>query len=460
MPEKDADMRSAAVVLALAISITGAEQRPDRDPADVRSYWLEDLSWMEAEQVLGADTVVLIPLGAAALEHGPHLKLRTEAVLAGHFTRRVASATPVVVAPMVTYHYYPGFGDFPGTTSLSLDTARNLTIDAVRSLARHGPRRFYVLTSTEWSRPALAASAEALVREGLLLRFTDVSAHLDPILRAMQQQEGGGHADEIETSMMLHVDGTLVEMSKAEKAIAPASSPFALTRRANTPGTYSPNGAWGDPTLATPDKGRAFVDALVNGSLREIAALRAAVPRASGPVPPPPSTVGAAGRPVDPVLPPDRCSTGDQRAIRAIGDAFTAHWRNGDAEHLAALWAPTGDIGHPDGFVERTPPIIMINRTELFRRREYRLSRHPMQLGVLRCLSTDIAVADGKWELRDVTDATGKILPTVTGLCTLAVRRIEGAWRIEAYRYTIDASRDPLPTLLKRPGYPGRGRGN
>jgi len=131
MPEKDADMRSVAVVLALAVSITGAEQRPDRDQVDVRSYWLEDLAWMEVAQVLGADTVVLIPLGAAALEHGPHLKLRTEAVLAGHLTRRVASATPVVVAPMVTYHYYPGFGDFPGTASLSLDTARNLTIDAV-----------------------------------------------------------------------------------------------------------------------------------------------------------------------------------------------------------------------------------------------------------------------------------------------------------------------------------------
>ncbi|HET9263312.1 MAG TPA: hypothetical protein VFO14_09725 [Vicinamibacterales bacterium] len=66
-----------------------------------------------------------------------------------------------------------------------------------------------------------------------------------------------------------------------------------------------------------------------------------------------------------------------------------------------------------------------------------------MQLGVIRCLSNDIAVADGKWALPDVTDATGKIPPTVTGLCTLAVRRIEGAWRIEASRYTIDVSRDP-----------------
>jgi hypothetical protein len=33
----------------------------------------------------------------------------------------------------------------------------------------------------------------------------------------------------------------------------------------------------------------------------------------------------------------------------------------------------------------------------------------------------------------------------LTGLCTLAVRRIEGAWRIEASRYTIDVSRDPCP---------------
>jgi len=34
---------------------------------------LEDLTWQEAEKVLTPSTVVVIPLGAASKEHGPHL---------------------------------------------------------------------------------------------------------------------------------------------------------------------------------------------------------------------------------------------------------------------------------------------------------------------------------------------------------------------------------------------------
>jgi creatinine amidohydrolase len=37
---------------------------------------LEDLTWVEAEKILTPETVVVIPLGAASKEHGPHLKLR------------------------------------------------------------------------------------------------------------------------------------------------------------------------------------------------------------------------------------------------------------------------------------------------------------------------------------------------------------------------------------------------
>jgi hypothetical protein len=98
----------------------------------------------------------------------------------------------------------------------------------------------------------------------------------------------------------------------------------------------------------------------------------------------------------------------------------------------------------------------MINRRELFRRREYRLSRHPLQVGGIRCLTNDVAVADGKWELRGVTDANGKPMPTTKGLFTWTLKRT-GGWHIEAYRYSIDPAAPPSPTLLTRPGWPGRG---
>ena len=73
----------------------------------------------------------------------------------------------------------------------------------------------------------------------------------------------------------------------------------------------------------------------------------------------------------------------------------------------------------------------------------------------MRCIANEIAVADGKWELRGVTDAKGKPLPVLKGLCTLVVQRNLGTWKIQAYRYTIDPAGPVVPTLLKRPGYPG-----
>ena len=61
----------------------------------------------------------------------------------------------------------------------------------------------------------------------------------------------------------------------------------------------------------------------------------------------------------------------------------------------------------------------------------------------------------GKWELRGVSDAGGKLLPSFEGQLTLVMKRT-GGWYIEAYRYTQKPAAVPMPTWLKRPGYPGR----
>ena len=70
-------------------------------PAGVR---LEDLSWPAAEQRLKPDSVVVLPLGAAAVEHGPHLKLRNDLTMAEYLARRVMDASDVIVAPALPYH--------------------------------------------------------------------------------------------------------------------------------------------------------------------------------------------------------------------------------------------------------------------------------------------------------------------------------------------------------------------
>src|SRR5437667_12877423 len=97
---------------------------------------LEDLTWLEAEKVLRPDTIVVIPIGAASKEHGPHLKLKNDWLMAEYLKRQVLDRSDVVIAPTVNFHYYPAFVDYPGSTNLRLETAHDLLIDISRALSR------------------------------------------------------------------------------------------------------------------------------------------------------------------------------------------------------------------------------------------------------------------------------------------------------------------------------------
>lgn len=234
---------------------------------------LEDLTWIEAEKVLTQDTVVVIPLGAAAKEHGPHLKLKNDWLIADYLKKRVLEQSNVVMAPTVNYHFYPAFLEYPGSTSLRLETARDLIVDIVKSLARYGPRRFYVLNTGVSTLRALQPAAEALAKDGLILRYTDLLKITDSVAKAIGKQEGGTHADEIETSMMLYIAPSTVDMKKAAKDYHP-STERGLTRNPNGRGVYSATGIYGDATLATKSKGEQITKALITGILKDIEDLR------------------------------------------------------------------------------------------------------------------------------------------------------------------------------------------
>ena len=443
----------AALLVTLAVT-PSLSQSPATPPAE-KGQRLEDLTWPQAEPLLAPDAVVVIPLGAASKEHGPHLKLKNDLMLAEYLSRRVLDTSAVVVAPTLTYHHYPAFLEYPGSTSLSVNTARELTLDVVRSLAGYGPRRFYVLNTGMSTVRALEPAAAALAADGVLLRYTNFGARLAAAAHGLSEQQGGSHADEIETSMMLYIDPSSVDMTKAVKDLGPPSTPPRFTRQRGGPGTYSPTGIWGDPTLATAGKGRVIVEALVTSILEDIKQLRSATLPTARPTTAPEAAPGPKPEPpLQPQRVPETCTPGDERTIRAIGDAFATHWANQDAVRLGGLWSTAGNIIHPDGVIETGSEAITQNRMRLFARREYRRTRHSMFITLVRCLSADVAVADGRWELRGVLDSSFNPLPTMEGQCTLVVKRA-GGWNIEAYRYTIKPPPAPPTTpTQKRPGVP------
>ncbi len=431
---------------------------------------LADLTWQEAEPALTPSTVVVIPLGPAAIEQGPHMKLDAGERLARHLASRVQALAPVVVAPPLTYHFFPAYIEYPGSTTLAQTTARDLTVEVVRGLARFGPKRFYVLNTGGATIRPLADAAKVLADDGILLGWTDMRYHLANarINRQQHAVEGAPHADELETSMLLAIDPTAVDMSKAAAEYGRGTG--ALTRKDkekdDAPGIVSKTGVVGDATVATAEKGRVLIDALVAGILTDIDNLRAAslppvrmtTPAARPPAPAPPP------RPTERRM-PNGCTPGDERAIREVGARFSSLWRQMDAEKISLLFSSGADIRHPDGTVERTRDVIRQNREQLFRQREYRGSAHPVTIYDVRCLGPDHAIADGKWELR-FADAPGTSMqgrssaPTTRyeGLLTLVLSGESGSWSIEAWRYTVNPPEGtPPPTTLKQPGFIGRG---
>lgn len=448
-----------------ALALAAAAGAPQTDkPVGVA---LADLTWLDAEPALTASTVVVIPLGAAAVELGPHMKLNAGERLARHLASRVQTVATVVIAPPLTYHFFPAYVEYPGSTSLTQTTARDVTVDVVRSLSRHGPKRFYVLNTGGAAIRALADAARVLADSGILLGWTDLRYQLANARISLQQRrvEGAPHADEIETSMMLAIDPSLVDMKKATAEYGKGTG--VLTRNDAGPGIVSKTGVLGDPTAATAEKGRVLIDTVVAGILADIENVRAAplpVPKPAASAAPAPVRTAPAGPPSGPRL-PSGCTAGDERTIRQVGALFSSYWHQMDAEKISGLFSVEADMRHPDGTIERTRDVIRLNRESLFAKKEYRGSVHPVTIYDVRCLGPNHAVADGKWELRFASSSgipgsgSGGASPIYSGLFTLVLSTSGGPgadWFIEAWRYTVTPDQGPPPTtILKQPGFTG-----
>jgi creatinine amidohydrolase len=442
---------TVGVLLSLAAGLTGGQKAEPR-----KGVALSELAWPEAEAWLTSSAVVVIPLGAGAVEQGAHMKLDSDERLARYLASRVMAASSVVVAPPLDYHSYPAYSDYAGSTSLGETSARDVTVDIVRSLARSGPRRFYVLNTGASTLAPLSAAAKLLADGGILLGYTDPGYWLRQPNVLRQTPIASGHADEAATSMMLFVDPSAVDMARAKREYP--------ERRAR-----SQSGTFGDATLATAQKGEALVNALVAGALADIETVRTApLPEAkAGPTPAP-----APAPPPRPERQEQRMTTGctasEDRTVRAVADRYTYLWTQQDAEHLSLLFTSRGDIRHPDGSVERGREVILADLAQVFAQKQYENSRYRVQLNDVRCIGTDngVALADGKWELRleNTPQSTpGRLVPVApfnSGWCTLTLLREGGAWFIEAWRYTLNPPPGAdQPVLLAKPGYAGRGGG-
>ena len=241
--------------------------------------FLGDLAWPEAETRLKAAPLVVLPFGAGAKEHGPHLPMNADAKVMEYLCQQAVKSQPVIVAPPILHGWFPAFREFPGTEVADNHVFQKYVYEVAMSLVRHGAPRI-VFLNTGVSRatglPLSIVAREIRVQTGtptLVLSWDDLET---PAIDSLAEQKAGGHADEIETSISLYLQPQLVHMEKAVvdygtsgRKNYPGYEPGLFSRQLRDP-EFSKTGLFGDPTKATAEKGKKALAILTRQFLKAL----------------------------------------------------------------------------------------------------------------------------------------------------------------------------------------------
>lgn len=233
----------------------------------MNGVWLEDLTWPEARTWFERGAPVVVPIGAIAKEHGHHLPLKTDWLLARDLARRIGEALPVVLAPVISLGYYPAFVRYPGSQHLSAETFGAVLREVLSKFIQDGVRRLAVINTGVSTEPVLRVVVRDLLEShGVRVHTADIRT-LGSKTRGLMTQKIGGHGDEAETSMIMAIAVDSVRRDRASVDYGhaldqPKTVFYTPTIFSGDPASgpdYSITGVRGDPTLATAEKGEAIL---------------------------------------------------------------------------------------------------------------------------------------------------------------------------------------------------------
>ena len=219
--------------------------------------YLAELTWVEARAAFAERAVVVLPFAAGAKEHALHLPLNTDEQVLEFLLNAAVEERDVLVVPPVLHGWFPAFRSFPGTEVADPAVFQNYIRSVAESIIRNGARRLVLLNmgiARATGLPLGVVARELRAQYGvpvLLVNWDDLET--DEVA-SFTEQERGGHADEIETSIMLALNPDAVHMDRARKDYRGERKPLI----GYAPGKFSTDetGGYGDPTLASAAKGR------------------------------------------------------------------------------------------------------------------------------------------------------------------------------------------------------------
>jgi creatinine amidohydrolase len=207
---------------------------------------------------------------AAIEQHGPHLPLATDQLIADHFASELdkCMGTSILVLPTVAVGCSDHHMEFAGSLTLDHETFLAVAHDYLQSAWRHGFRNFLVLNAHGGNQGVCQVLLEQFGTQHQGARIVVATwwrIAAEELLKVSESGPGGiGHACEFETSLVLLIAPELVRAQAIPARANVATfdwaegdlirSPRAALFRAMK--QMTPHGVFGEPSLATAEKGR------------------------------------------------------------------------------------------------------------------------------------------------------------------------------------------------------------
>lgn len=209
---------------------------------------LHGLTWLDVAEV-AASSLLVVPLGSTE-QHGPHLPLSTDTDVAVGLAARLAAArSDVVVAPPLPYGSSGEHAGFAGTLSIGSEVLEQVVVELVRSADAFAG--VVLVSGHGGNASAVAQAVRTLTAEG---------RHV--LAWSPRVPGGDAHAGRTETSLLLALSPSSVEVGAAEAGDVRPLAELMADLRAGGVAAVSPNGVLGDPAGATVEEGEALLDEL------------------------------------------------------------------------------------------------------------------------------------------------------------------------------------------------------
>ena len=233
-----------------------------------------------ADEAERCATVAVLPVGSYE-QHGPHLPLTTDTLVASGIAQRLAEEYRLLPLPPITIACSHEHAGWAGTVSISSRTLTAMIYDIAESLARSGIHQLVLVNGHGGNYVLSNITQEANIERPRMALYPGhddwTSARQAAGLTSSAHDDM--HAGEIETSLLLHLYPEQVRESY-QYADHLADRPHMLVHGVRP---YTTTGVIGQPSSATAEKGEAILASLTRTFTGTLCALQGKIAPAGKP---------------------------------------------------------------------------------------------------------------------------------------------------------------------------------